>query len=489
MFSSVARLGGFRRHARGPRGGRLDDQTLLMSRDQVGGIMLGTVFLFIGLAACGIALIRGGARRRLLVAQGIFSAMYGARILAQAPAAFSMLPRSTWSSRPYVIWIITYLLVIPALLFWLELSRGTLRHVLQITVIAASVFGIAGICSIFITGSPKRFMPYNNLLGVWTLLVLAVVTAVPSFTKKFLVIQSRVATIGVLVFAVAALHSNLKDFLHLPEYPLLEPLAFAVLIISLGYVAAESIFADQRRLLSIENELEIAREIQASILPRGAPELKNLRINAAYRPMTAVAGDFYEFICVDQHRIGFLIADVSGHGVPAALISAMIKVAMQSVVSFAHDPPQVLRRLNGILFGQLQDQFVTASYLWLDTELHQALYSAAGHPPLLCWTDGRLERIESNGLVIGIKPDSEYPVREIPLHSGDRFLLYTDGVVEPENAAGQFFGDRKLEEIVRNNHSRLPSELSAEILSAIRHWRLDSVPQQDDITLIIADVV
>lgn len=467
----------------------MDDKTLLIFRDQVGAIMLGTVFLFIGLAACGIALIRGGARRRLLVAQGIFSAMYGARILAQAPVAFSMLPRWTWSSRPYVVWIINYLLVIPALLFWLELSRGKLRPILQGTVIAASVLGIAGISSVLVTGSPKQFMPYNNLLGVWTLLVLAVVTVVPSLTKKFLVIHSQVATIGVLVFAVAALHSNLKDFLHLPDYPLLEPLAFAVLIISLGYVAAESIFADQRRLLSIENELEIAREIQASILPRGAPELKNLRINAAYLPMTAVAGDFYEFISVDEHRIGFLIADVSGHGVPAALISAMIKVAMQSVVSFAHEPPEVLRRLNAILFGQLQDQFVTASYLWLDTELHQALYSAAGHPPLLCWMDGRLERIESNGLVIGIRPDSGYPVRQIPLHSGDRFLLYTDGVVESENAAGQFFGDCKLEEIVRSNNSRSPLQLSEQILSAIRHWRLDSLPQQDDITLIIVDVI
>jgi serine phosphatase RsbU (regulator of sigma subunit) len=106
---------------------------------------------------------------------------------------------------------------------------------------------------------------------------------------------------------------------------------------------------------------------------------------------------------------------------------------------------------SGILFGQLQDQFVTAAYLWLDTEIHQGLHSAGGHPPLLCWADGRLERIESDGLVIGIKPDSEYPVRE--------------------------------------NHSLPPPELSEEILSGIRHWRRDSVPQHDDITLIVVDAV
>jgi sigma-B regulation protein RsbU (phosphoserine phosphatase) len=332
-------------------------------------------------------------------------------------------------------------------------------------------------------------MPYNNLLGIWTLLALAIVTAVPSLAKRFLVIQSCVATIGVLVFAAAALHSNLKYFLHLPDYPFLEPLAFVVFIFSLGYVAAEKIFADEHRLLSIENELEIAREIQSSILPSGAPDLKSLCINAAYRPMSAVAGDFYEFIPVDQNRIGFLVADVCGHGVPAALIAAMIKVAMQSVVPCAHDPREVLRGLDRSLSGQLRGQFVSAAYLWLDTENRKALYSAAGHPPLLRWRDGNLERIESNGILFGIIPDSDYPVCEMSLNTGDRFLLYTDGVIEPQNAAGDFFGDCKLEQVVRKNHSRPPSQLSADLLYELRRWQPASVTQQDDITLIIIDVV
>jgi len=467
----------------------LEDQVLMMLRGQVSGIILGTVFLFIGLAACGIAVVRGGGRIRILIWFGIFSAMYGARILAQMPAAFSLLPRSTWASRHYVIAIITYLILIPALLFWPELSLGKLRRFLQITVIAASVIGIAGVCSAFITESPYKFMPYNNLLAIWCFLTLAVVNAVPSLAKRFMVIRSRIAAIGTLVLAVAVLYANLQFLFHLPYYPFFEPLAFAVFVFSLGYVAAEKIFADERRLLSIENELEIAREIQSSILPGCAPELKSLRINAAYRPMTAVAGDFYEFVPVDQNRVGFLVADVSGHGVPAALIAAMIKVAMQSVVSSAHDPPEVLRGLNRILSGQLRGQLISAAYLWLDTEIRKASYSAAGHPPLLCWREGKLERIESNGLLFGVRSDSDYPVCEMPLHSGDRFLLYTDGVVEPENAVGEPFGDRKLEQVVRNNHSLPPSELSEQLLSEIRHWQPASVTQQDDITLIIIDVV
>ena len=225
-------------------------------------------------------------------------------------------------------------------------------------------------------------------------------------------------------------------------------------LLSFGYVAVQISSANERRLLSIENELELARQLQFSILPTTIPEVRNVRIAVAYRPMTAVAGDFYEFVPVDQRRIGFLVADVTGHGVPAALIASMIKVAMQSVVPCAHDPREVLRGLNRILFRQIHDQFVSAAYLWLDTENRKASYSAAGHPPLLRWREGKLERIESNGLLLGVIPDPDYPVCDLPIYSGDRFLLYTDGVIEPENASGDSFGDWKLEEVVRNNQSR-----------------------------------
>ena len=174
---------------------------------------------------------------------------------------------------------------------------------------------------------------------------------------------------------------------------------------------------------------------------------------------------------------------------PAALIASMIKVATQSVEACAHDPREVLRGLNRILFKQLHEQYVSAAYLWMDTEHGKALYSAAGHPPLLRWRDGRLERIESNGPLFGIVPDPDYPVCDLSIHTGDRFLLCTDGVIEPENARGDSFGDKKLEEVVRNNQSRPPSELSDQLLSEIRLWRPASLAQQDDITLIVIDVV
>jgi serine phosphatase RsbU (regulator of sigma subunit) len=128
------------------------------------------------------------------------------------------------------------------------------------------------------------------------------------------------------------------------------------------------IVGNENRLLAIDKELEIARELQFSILPGKAPEVRGLGIAAAYEPMTAVAGDFYEFLKTDEQRVGFLVADVSGHGVPAALIASMIKVAAQAVNGCAAHPSQVLQRLGGILADHLRGQFVSAAYLWVDRQ-------------------------------------------------------------------------------------------------------------------------
>jgi phosphoserine phosphatase RsbU/P len=459
------------------------------TRAQFAFIILGTIFLFIGVGSCVIAAVRGGSSRRVLGWFGIFSGLYGVRIFAAVPAAFSLLVGPVWLTAPQLVWMITYVIMIPALLFWAELTLGALRRFFQIMIFPASAIALAGILVVLFHGTPNRLMPYNNVIVIWSLLALGVANLVPRIGKKFLVIQSLVSAIGTLILAAAVIHDNASTFVSLRNYPFLEPVAFAMFVFAQGWVAAEKVVADERRLLSIENELSVAREIQASILPCRVPDLdESLHIFAAYHPMTAVAGDFYDFLPVDQHRVGVLVADVSGHGVPAALIAAMMKMAVQSVVPCAHSPRDVLQGLNRMLSGQAPDQFVTAAYLFIDTQNYKARYSAAGHPPLLLSRRGTIYRLESNGIVFGVLPQPDYPVRDIPICPGDRLLLYTDGVIEPENAKGKSFGESELEKIVLETQSRPPSDLVDKLLTGIRSWQPASMGQQDDITLVVIDV-
>jgi sigma-B regulation protein RsbU (phosphoserine phosphatase) len=465
-------------------------QPLIVPGNQLYGIIQGTVFVVVGLAACCIAAIRRRSGVRAILWLGLWSALYGAKPLADSLAAVGTVPLWFRAVLPYLDVFNAYFVVVVAALAFLELTTGKLRWFLKAVVFMGSAIGVAGICFFILTGSNRKLILYNQLLVTCMLLAMVIILTLPGLSRRFFVLPNRgVLAVGTLFFTLEALYVNLaRPFGYQPP-SIWGDLGFAALLFSLGYNALQRVYENEQRLLSIEHELAIARKIQTSILPGDSPELSNLRIAAAYRPMTAVAGDFYDFIPIDRNRVGILVADVSGHGVPAALIASMIKVALQSIQPRAHDPREVMRGLNRVISGQLHDQFVTASYLWIDTENHIARYSAAGHPPLLRWRGDKLERIESNGLLFGVMTETDYPVCEMAINPGDRFLLYTDGVTEPENDGGVSFDDYKLEQVIRSNKSRSQSELVDQLLYEIRQWQPSSMVQQDDITLIVIDVV
>jgi sigma-B regulation protein RsbU (phosphoserine phosphatase) len=467
------------------------DAALETLRGDVINIVLGTVFLTVGATACAIAAIRWHRGVRILVWWGIFSGIFGLQKLGQTPTILTVLPHSLKAVAPYVNTVVMYLLLVSALLAWRELTLDKLRLLIQLEILFGLAIAVAGIGTFALGGPANKWMFYNNLLAVVVMLVLLTVVLVPGFSRFLVILNHRVLAAGTLIYALEVLYTNLGTVLRYRVLPLVDSLGFAGFLFSLGYVALEIVFTNERRLLSIDTELETARQIQSSILPAKIPELENLRIAASYHPMTAVAGDFYHFIRLDDHHLGILVADVSGHGIPAALISSMIKVAIQSVVVHADDPAQVLGGLNGILWSEARGQLVSAAYVWIDTVNRTALYSAAGHPPLLCWRNatGEMQRIESNGLLFGIEPDSKYPVCSLRLGPCDRFLLYTDGVTETENAAAEAFGDRQLERVVRNNRLQPACELSRQVFSELQRWRPAAVNQQDDITLIVVDVL
>ena len=179
-----------------------------------------------------------------------------------------------------------------------------------------------------------------------------------------------------------------------------------------------------QQLLTIQKELETARQIQLSILPSEIPKIEGLDIAARYLPMTAVAGDFYDFIVVDEKHIGILVADVSGHGMPAALIASMLKIALSAQVAHAADPAQVLLGLNQALCGKFQHHYVTAAYLFVDMQKRTLTYAGAGHPPLLLreGSSKGVRDVAENGLFLGRFPFATYSSVELPLNAGDRAL-------------------------------------------------------------------
>src|SRR5206468_1889725 len=184
------------------------------------------------------------------------------------------------------------------------------------------------------------------------------------------------------------------------------------------------------QLLAIQKEMETAKQIQLSILPHVIPQINGLDIAARYIPMTSVAGDFYDFIMVDDKHIGILVADVSGHGMPAALIASMLKIALAGQAEHAADPAALLQGLNQALCGKFQHHYVTAAYVYLDMVKRTISYAGAGHPPLLMWSakqEGVRDFLE-NGLFLGKFESATYSALELPLNHGEWILLYTDGI-------------------------------------------------------------
>src|SRR5215813_855081 len=246
------------------------------------------------------------------------------------------------------------------------------------------------------------------------------------------------------------------------------------------------------QLFVIQKELETARLIQQSILPETVPHIHGLEIAARYLPMAAVAGDFYDFIVVDKERVGILVADVSGHGMPAALIASMLKIAFAAQTVHADNPALVLQGLNQALCGKFQHQYVTAAYAFVDMKKRTLTYAGAGHPPLLMWgrnTPGVRDVIE-NGLFLGKFDFATYASVELPLSAGDRLLLYTDGVSETNNPEGLEFGSARFRQYLADEKNGSASQLVDRLLEELARWsaRGEGADLDDDITIVAVDV-
>jgi sigma-B regulation protein RsbU (phosphoserine phosphatase) len=246
-----------------------------------------------------------------------------------------------------------------------------------------------------------------------------------------------------------------------------------------------------RQLLFINNELEMAREIQLSILPQEIPKVDGMEITARYMPMSSVAGDFYDFIRVDQKRVGILVADVSGHGLAAALIASMLQVALAAQFVHASNPGQVLAGLHQALCGKFSHHFVTAVYVFVDLEKKSMSYAGAGHPPLLLWSHSTqsASALMENGLPLGLFPNATYSNGYKQIEAGDKVVLYTDGIVETESPSQQGFGVDLFKGFLQSKHDLRANLFADSLLDELSNWSEHprGQGQKDDITFLTLD--
>lgn len=247
----------------------------------------------------------------------------------------------------------------------------------------------------------------------------------------------------------------------------------------------------QEELFAIQAEVKIASRIQQSILPVGGPDLKGLGFGARYIPMEGVAGDFYDFHVLSEHTVGVLVADVSGHGIPAAMISTMVKVTFSQQSNIGDEASNVLNEMNRLLSGKMEDQFLTASYVYLDLKKKILITADAGHCPLLIWRRKTKEilRVKPKGMIIGFMPELVCPIEELKIKDGDRIVMCTDGIVEAANPDGELFNELRFIDLIRENQDSLPEDFIDTVVDTLKKWvGEDKKTFEDDLTMVVMDI-
>ncbi len=442
-------------------------------------LVVAIVAMAIGLAALLVQWMRRKTQDRVRLWFGLLALLYGYRALLMTQSARLFVDGR---SIDFQVGLVTVTIGIPAILFGWGLVAKKQNWVTK-SLLALNVLMALAFLALHSSEAALRVLYVLNNVFVVSFTV-AVIVYLFTVSAESVPDRKTLRTV-MLVWGLFVIYNNVRGLLPFGGNSDYEFIGFAVFLCSLGYLVARRSLRDEEALTAIRKELEIARRIQMSILPESMPQLEGLRVAAKYIPMSEVAGDFYDFLVIDHRRVGVLIADVSGHGVGAALVASMVKVAIAAQAEHANDPAKVMTGLNSVLAGKLQGQFVTAAYLFLDLEKGSASYSAAGHPPLFHYraADQEVHDVVENGLILGIMPHAAYESRALSLGSGDRFLLYTDGVVEAAKA-GEEFGEARVKD--RLSQSSTADEICRSVSAAVSSWT--SGVAGDDITIVAVDL-
>jgi serine phosphatase RsbU (regulator of sigma subunit)/predicted ester cyclase len=243
--------------------------------------------------------------------------------------------------------------------------------------------------------------------------------------------------------------------------------------------------AEARERERIEQELRIARRIQQELLPETLPNPDGWRIATHYGPAREVGGDFYDFPELSNGRLGLVVGDATGHGMPAALVMATTRGMLRAVVGSSESPGEVLARVNEALVAEIPPStFVTCFYGVLEPENGRFRYANAGHNLPCRRHDGRAEELRARGMPLGLMPGMSYEEKEVLLEKGESALFYSDGLVEAHDPEGEMFGFPRLRRMVAE-HAAEDGSLVDFLMDELRSFTGgDGWEQEDDITLV-----
>jgi serine phosphatase RsbU (regulator of sigma subunit)/predicted ester cyclase len=250
------------------------------------------------------------------------------------------------------------------------------------------------------------------------------------------------------------------------------------------HTTLERLEEEMRERERVEQDLRVARGIQHALLPKDLPELEGWGIAHHYRPAREVGGDFYDFLNLNDGRVGLVIGDASGKGIPAALVMACTQSVLRAVAQRADlTPGQALKEANEVLCTYLPpNMFVTCFYAILDPPEGRLRYANAGHNLPCCWHESIATQLRARGMPLGLMPGMGYEENERTLAPGDGVLLYSDGLVEAHNPRGEMFGTPRMEEFVGAHPGG--ATLIDSLLAELERFTGEQWEQEDDITLL-----
>jgi len=233
-----------------------------------------------------------------------------------------------------------------------------------------------------------------------------------------------------------------------------------------------------------EHELRVAQRIQQALLPKELPLLDDWEIVPYYQPAREVGGDFYDFLPLPDGRTGFIIGDVSGKGIAAALVMANTQSVLRAVFQGSATPGELLAQVNEVLFAYIpSNMFVTCFCGILEPERGRFTYANAGHSSPLRQHAGKVIDLRATGMPLGLMPGMLYEEKETVLLPGDRALFYSDGLVEAHNEEREMLGSRRLKDLL-TEHSPGAKHLTAYVLAQLARFTGEQWEQEDDITLV-----